>query len=105
MSRSETEGAFFQLDEFIIEDMRILDPDSLDSKERKKFLELFNQICTVPFSDILSQMTEPSQERRALDQMVLKTLGYSQDEIGGLLDSLYGALALEIKSLADLMGG
>jgi len=53
----------------------------------------------------LKQLKDKFPARVAIDKTVLKVLGFNDDEIDRILDSLYPALANEIEQLKTLMAG
>lgn len=83
----------------------VLDPRTLDSKEKHELLELFNTIVQSPFPSISEQLRVIHPARRKIDQTILKIIGFSEDETEDMLNYLYPALHSEIDKLRTLMEG
>lgn len=104
-NRKETEGAFMQIDKYTLNDMLILNPQLLSSKEKQNLLELFQKIKNQKFPDILHQLKNKFSVRVELDYTLLTVLGIGDDKIERFLNYLYPALANEIQQLKTLMAG
>jgi len=103
--RTETRGAWMKLHEYAMNKMQLLDPKKLKKHERNRLLQYFETVKNVSFPSILEQMKTKFSPRKELDIMILQMMGYSDDEITQLLDSLYPTLANEIEKLKTLMAG
>jgi hypothetical protein len=103
--RKETEGAFMQIDEYTLEELAILDPKRLTSKQKEDFLQLFERVKNQRFPSILEQLKTKFPARVEIDRAVLGVLGFGDDEINSILDYLYPALTKEIEQLKTLMQG
>jgi len=94
-----------KLHEYAMNKMQLLDPKKLKKHERNRLLQYFETVKNVSFPSILEQMKTKFSPRKELDIMILQMMGYSDDEITQLLDSLYPTLANEIEKLKTLMAG
>jgi len=94
-----------QIDKYTLNDMLILNPQLLSSKEKQNLLELFQKIKNQKFPDILHQLKNKFSARVELDYTLLTVLGIGDDKIERFLNYLYPALANEIQQLKTLMAG
>ena len=76
-----------------------------DNKEEniKYLLEAFEGVKNIEFPPIIDQFENPPEAREIIDRAVLKTIGYSDKEIEGILTSLYKSMATELQSWKELM--
>jgi hypothetical protein len=94
-----------QIDKYTLNDMLILNPQSLSDKEKQNLFELFERIKSQEFPDILHQLNSRFSARVKLDYAIMMVLGFGDDEIDRILNYLYPALAKEIEQLKTLMQG
>jgi len=105
LQRMETRGAWMEINDGMINDFLLPDIRSLNNKERRNLLDLFERIKNKEFPSILDQLKTEFAPRREIDTVILQLLGYSSEEAAQLLDYLYPALASEIEKLKTLMEG
>jgi len=86
-------------------DMYVLNPSRLGKKQKEAILRLYDKIKLTEFPSLLNQLKDKFPARVEMDKLMLKVLGFSDDEINRILDSLYPALANEIEQLKTLMQG
>jgi len=105
LHRIETEGAWMEINDGMLNDFLLLDIGSLNKKEKKRLLSLFEKIGKIEAPSILDQLKTKFAPRKETDTTLLQLLGYSSKEADQLLDYLYPALADEIEKLKTLMEG
>jgi hypothetical protein len=105
LKRVETEGAWMEINDGMINDFMLLDIGSLNKNEKKHLLGLFEKIGKTESPSILDQLKTKFAPRKEIDTMLLQFLGYSDKEALQLVDYLYPALANEIEKLKVLMEG
>lgn len=105
IQRTETRGAWMEINDGMINDFLILNIDSLSKNERKSLLDMFERMKDLKLPSILEQLRTKFVPRKEIDMMLLQFLGYSDKEALQLLDYLYPALANEIEKLKTLMEG
>jgi hypothetical protein len=105
LQRVETEGAWMEINDGMLNDFLLLDIDSLNKNEKKHLLGLFEKIGKIASPSILEQLKTKFVVRKEIDNMLLQILSYSSKEADQLLDYLYPALAGEIEKLKTLMEG
>jgi hypothetical protein len=105
LQRVETEGAWMEINDGMLNDFMLLDMDSLDKVEKKQLLDLLKEIGRTESPSILEQLRTKYVPRKELDTLLLHVMGYSDKEALQLLDYLYPALALEIEKLKTMMEG
>jgi len=103
--RKETRGAYIRLDASVIRQIMIPNMDGLPKHALNLLLQTFTAIQHVEFPSIIDQLRNRFPMRVETDKIVLKVLGYSEDEANQLLDYLYPVLASEIERLKTLMEG
>jgi hypothetical protein len=105
LDRNETEGAFIGIPKYALMKMFILNPSTLNEKEKNRLLHLYDEIKTVEFPSLLDQLKDKFQQRVKIDKVILKLLGFNDSEIRQIFDLIYSALAKEIEQLKTLMAG
>jgi hypothetical protein len=105
LHRVETEGAWMEINDGMLNDFLFFDISSLSKNEKKRLLDLFEKIGKTESPSILDQLRTQYAPRKELDTVLLQLLGYSSKETDQLLDYLYPALTNEIKKLKTLMEG
>ena len=105
LQRMETRGAWMEINDGMINDFLLFDIDSLKKNEKKRLLDLFEQVKNIEFPSILVQLKTKFAPRKEIDTVLLELLGYSSKEADQLLDYLYPALAEEIEKLKTMMEG
>ena len=105
LDRIETEGAFISLPKYSLLDIYVLNPSRLGKKQKEAILRLYDKIKLTEFPSLLNQLKDKFPARVEMDKLMLNVLGFSDDEINRILDSLYPALANEIEQLKTLMAG
>jgi methylase of polypeptide subunit release factors len=105
LQRMETRGAWMEINDGMINDFLLLDVGSLNKKEKKYLLDMFDRMKNLELPSIHEQLKTKFASRKELDTMLLQLLGYSSEEADQLLGYLYPALANEIEKLKTLMEG
>lgn len=105
LDRIETEGAFMSLPKYVLLNSYILNPTKLTKEQRKQLLKIYEEVSDIEFPSLTDQLEKGLPARRKIDQAILRVLGFSDEEIGGLLGYLYPALHKEIQRLKELMAG
>jgi len=105
LNRVETEGAWMQIQKYVMDDLLVIHPLRLAKSQKKAILKTFEEVKDIEFPSFLKQLKDKFPARVAIDKTVLKVLGFNDDEIDRILDSLYPALANEIEQLKTLMAG
>lgn len=100
MSLTETRGSFIEVTkekllEFHVPDLATCDVTNL--------LSAFEQIRNVEFPPLIEQFENPPEARKVIDRAVLKTVGYTDNDIEEILPELYRAMATELRSWKELM--
>ncbi|AFU59198.1 putative N-6 DNA methylase family [Candidatus Nitrososphaera gargensis Ga9.2] len=102
--RSETEGAFLELSEYMLAEFSVLDPSKLREAEREELIKVFDEIKKSELPSILEQLKNEHPARQKIDRTILKVLGFNGRQIDEILAYLYPALTKEITRLKSLMG-
>jgi hypothetical protein len=105
LDRIETEGAFISLSKYSLLDTYVLNPIILSKEQKDAILGLYDKIKSVEFPSLLKQLKDKFPARVEIDKLMLRVLGFGDDEINRILDYLYPALAKEIEQLKTLMQG
>ena len=100
MSLTETRGSFIEITKEKLLDFHIPDFTKCDTT----YLEnAFEKIRNTEFPPLIEQFENPPDARKIIDRAVLRTIGYSEDEIINILPQLYKSLAIELRSWKELM--
>jgi len=105
LDRIETEGAFISLSKYSLLDSYVLSPSKLSKEQSAAMLRLYDKIEAIEFPSLLEQLKDKFPARVEIDRLMLRVLGFPDDEINRILDYLYPALANEIEQLKTLMQG
>jgi hypothetical protein len=105
LDRIETRGAFISLSKYSLLDMHVLNPVRLSQEHRDAVLRLYDKMKATDFPSLLKQLKDKFPARVEIDKLMLKVLGFDDNEADRLLDCLYPALANEIEQLKTLMQG
>jgi tRNA1(Val) A37 N6-methylase TrmN6 len=105
LGRMETEGAWMEINDAMINDFFVLAVDRLARNQKRQLIGLFNKMKDIEFPSILEQLKTRFTPRRELDIALLQVMGFSSEEAPHLLESLYPALASEIQRLRTIMEG
>jgi len=98
--QTETRGSFIEITKEKILELHI---PNLPKCDIKGLGEAFEQVRYAEFPPLVQQFENPPEARRIIDRAVLKAIGYSDDEINGLLPTIYDAMATEMRSWQELM--
>lgn len=99
------EDVWINVHKYVLDNFSIVNPNSLSRAERERLLQLFDETSHLEFPNLANQIKEIFPLRRKIDTVFLSIFGFSDDEIGRILDYLYPALANEIEQLKTLMKG
>jgi len=102
ISRKETRGAWMQIDDYVLSDLKMPNYHTLNKRQRKDLIRLFSQVSYIQFPSILDQLINKHPARKAIDKIWLGILNYRGD-VDALLDRLYNSLAYEITLLKRMM--
>ena len=102
LNRKETEGAFMQVDEYVLEEFRVPDLKKFSGDKLKSLREVFESVKDVEFPSILDQLRHKHPARKLIDRTWLEILGYGGD-IDKFLNELYESLTNEIELLKAMM--
>jgi len=105
MQRRETRGAYLWFVASTIKKFLVPDMENMTEQNIQALLQTFEKINNVKFPSILEQLETKFQYRVEMDKVILRVLGFDENEISRLLDYLYSALAKEIRQLKTLMEG
>ena len=105
LDRIETEGAFISLSKYSLLDSYVLSPSKLSKEQSVAMLRLYDKIEAIEFPSLLEQLKDKFPARVEIDKLMLRVLGFRDDEINRILDYIYPALAKEIEQLKTLMQG
>jgi hypothetical protein len=105
LQRKETRGIWMQLDEYALQEEQILNLSVLSESEKEFLLQTFNEIKNEDFITLHSQLKNKFPSRVKIDRAILKILGFDDDEIDKILESIYSTLAEDIERLEALMKG
>lgn len=131
VERAPQEGNFTQIHQYILEeDFVIPNPQDLSEEEMKNVKETWKELKHVEFPSLITQLAmevereklEPFEvdlleivlddtskigegfpHRRKMDEQILKTLGYKEDEINKTLEILYLGVLKQLLSLKAMM--
>ena len=100
--RAETRGAFMGLDQYILHQFLVLNPEKLAKKQKEHLLKIFDQYAEQALPSIIEQLKNKNPIRYAIDLALLQAL-----EIEGnhekMLDSAYASISKTIETLATIM--
>jgi hypothetical protein len=105
LDRIETRGAFIGFSKYALLNTYTLNPPRLSKEQKGAILGLYDKIKSVEFPSLLKQFKDRFPARVEIDKLILRVLGFGDDEINRILDYLYPALAKEIEQLKTLMQG
>jgi len=100
---NKVEDVWVDIHEYVLENLLVLDLESLSARDKRKFVELFDEVGHSPFPSLAEQIHTRSKLRVKMDKLVLEVLGYEKSEISGILDSLYTNLSSEFEQLSRSM--
>jgi hypothetical protein len=100
--RAETRGAFMGLDQYILQQFLVLNPENLKQEDKERLLKIFDQYAEQALPSIIEQLRTKNSNRRATDLAILQALEIKGDH-EKLLDSAYTAISRTIETLATLM--
>jgi len=100
MSLTETRGSFIEVTKEKLLEFHIPDFSKCDTTN---LLAAFDHIRHIEFPPLIEQFENPLEARKIIDRAVLKTIGYSENEIEEILPGLYTAMATELRSWEELM--
>jgi len=98
------EGPWMKIHGYMIDRLLVPDPNKLTEEQKKRILEVFDEIKNTDFPSITEQLKTKFQARKTIDSMWLKVLGY-KDFSNEMLDKLYDSLLKELEIIGKLMGG
>jgi len=93
----ETTQGFFEIKQFDLKLMYILNIEKLCKKDMKILIQLFNKLKNVKYPSILEQLESRFWARVELDKTILKIFKFSRTEINELLPKVYDAIVRELK--------
>lgn len=102
LMRAETEGAFMDFSEYILDEFLVVNPNKLTLSERRYLLRVFDKVGRIELPSLLEQLEQKHNARVMIDKAWLKVLRYNGN-VDELLDNLYSSLANEINSLKRIM--
>jgi hypothetical protein len=105
INRVEVEGAWMKFHSYLVDKSLILNIEKLANSDKKLLLERFDAFRNENFPSLLEQLKTRFLARIETDKVILRVLGFGDDEINRILDYLYPALAKEIEQLKTLMQG
>ncbi|RLE85198.1 MAG: hypothetical protein DRJ41_01675 [Thermoprotei archaeon] len=100
--RTETRGAWMKIHDYMLDDMLVPNPRSLNEEDYLKLETLFNELSKYKFNSILDQLKNKNSGRLKIDRLWLEILGL-KDITGKFLKNLYDSLAEEILLLKEIM--
>lgn len=103
LNRTETEGAFIEVSEYVLSKFLTPNLEDLSSEQRSYLLSVYEQVKDTNLPSLMEQLQLKNNARRRIDKAWLKILGYKGDK-EELLTRLYLSLAKEITVLMGLMG-
>ena len=90
------------LDQYILQQFLVLNPENLKQEEKERLLKIFDQYAEHALPSIIEQLRTKNSNRRAIDLAILQALEIKGDH-EKLLDSAYTAISRTIETLATLM--
>lgn len=102
IQRKETRGAFLQLDEYVLEELNVVDITKMSNDDKKLILGTFEKVRNLTLPSILEQLKNMHSARLWIDKAWLRVLGYKGDA-DFFLAGLYKSVADEIELLKRLM--
>jgi len=103
LERIETEGAFFELSEYVLNTFFILDPRNLDRAEREYLGKVLRKSANITLPSILQQLKEKDRNLVRIDEAILRTLGFDTIQSNYIIERLHSILVKEIESLKTVM--
>ena len=98
------EGPWMKLHKYMLDRLLVPDPKKLTRNDKKRLLEVFEKIKSKPFPSIREQLRTKSQNRKIIDTLWLKILGY-KGPYKKLLENLYSSILKELEIIDNLMSG
>jgi type I restriction-modification system DNA methylase subunit len=74
------EDVWLDIHKYILQNMLVLNPRKIDEKEKKELLTLFDKIRNTPFPTLKEQFKHKFALRNEIDRLILKILGFSEEE-------------------------
>ncbi|MEM0142731.1 MAG: N-6 DNA methylase [Candidatus Parvarchaeum sp.] len=96
--RAQTTGGFTSIMESELISFDIFNFKELSEKQKTKLESLFNDLKKKDFPSIFEQYDKNFADRRLIDSTILEILGFREEEINKLLDSLYPVIAKEFQA-------
>jgi hypothetical protein len=100
--RAETRGAFMGLDQYILQEFLVPNPERIKQNQKDNLLKVFDQCADQELPSIIKQLKTNNPIRRAIDLAILQALEIKGDH-EKLLDSAYASISRTIETLATLM--
>ena len=87
---------------YILEDILVLNPQSLSEQIRGKLIKLCHDVHLEPFPTLELQFTNGYEPRKMIDLCILEALGFNDEETALLLEQLYKAIRNQFDTLREL---
>lgn len=100
LQHTETRGSYMLITEEQVKELHV---PKISKTSIRYLLSAFEQVRHVEFPPLIEQFDDPPEARKIIDRAVLKTIGYSAQEIEEILPELYQAMATELRSWKELM--
>jgi type I restriction-modification system DNA methylase subunit len=100
--RAETRGAFMGLDQYILKQFLVPDPERIEEKEKEHLLKIFDEYGGQALPSLVEQLKNKNPIRHAIDLAFLQALKIKGDH-EKMLDSAYASISETIGTLATIM--
>jgi len=99
---NKIEDVWIDVHKYVLDDYLVINPNMLTKSERKELSELFDEIGSKEFPNLVTQIKEKNSLRQKIDQAFLSILDFKDNEIEPYLNSLCAAIANEIKEIENI---
>ncbi len=103
IERKETEGAWMEINKFILKKMKILNPLILSDSQKKKILKVFNEVSKVEFPALWKQLAM-NAKKKYFSKEVFKQLS---DDFEGLVEIIgkgFSPRKIIDETIIDILG-
>lgn len=130
IERKETEGAWMEINKFILKKMKVLNPITLSDVQKKKLLNVFDEVSKVEFPTLWKQLAMNGKRkyftkeefkklaedfeglenilgqgfapRKMIDETILEIMGVLKSKQREIMDKLYSGILKELSVLKNI---
>jgi hypothetical protein len=102
ISMKETTGQYIEFMQSDLEEIKVLNFNTLSEAERNGIKNVWDTISKTRFPSIIEQFETKFEARVELDKIILKILGFSDEEIENWLTKIYEVIVKELNTLKEI---